>query len=311
MFRRWLSSFIKKNKNIIIEIAKKIGVLIIIVLVATGFMSILINKEDNTYETDSNISIYRPSKTIITGDNVVQDDYNKDEEFIKKFINFCNDKDVNSAYNLLSKDCKECLYETLEEFRVEYYEKIFSTKKEFNLQSWVNNNNYHTYRIRYTEDFLSSGIYDDIKMEEDYITIDNSASDTKINVNGFICKEFINKDIDSNGIKMTVTGKNNFLNYEEYLIKIKNCTDSNIIIDAGDNSNSIELFDENNVKYMARKMDIKNLNSELLVNVTRTLKIRFDKNYNPKVKSKYIKFSDIITDIKSSGNNRLSIKIDL
>ena len=314
MFRRWLNAFIKRNKNIIIELAKKIGILIIIVFIGTVIMSNLINKEINTHETDDNISIYNPSKTVITGNNITKENYNQDEEIIQKFVDYCNNKDVNSAYNLLSKDCRECLYGTLEKFKIGYYEKIFTNKKEFNLQSWVNNENYHTYRIRYMDDFLSSGDYDDIKKGEDYITIDNSENEMKINVNGFICSEFINKEIESNGIEINISKRNIFMNYEEYLIKVKNGTKSNIIIDTGEKSNSIELFDNSNVKYSARKMNIQNLNSELLVNITRPLKIRFDKNYNPKIKSKYIEFTDIVNDIKNynnKGKNRLSIKIDL
>ena len=99
-----------------------------------------------------------------------------------------------------------------------------------------------------------------------------------------------------------------------YPFKVKNGTKSNITIDSDENRNSIELYDDNNVRYSAKKMDVQNLNSELLTNVTRTLKIRFDKNYNPKIKSKYIEFTDFGTDVKnydSKGRNILSIKIDL
>ena len=89
MFRRWLSSFIKKYKDVILKIAKNFGIMILIALVASSIMSVL-NGIKPTNETENSISIYNPTETIIEGKEVTKEEFNKDEEIIKNFMEYCN-----------------------------------------------------------------------------------------------------------------------------------------------------------------------------------------------------------------------------
>lgn len=312
MFRRWLSSFIRKHKNIILDVAKKIGIIILIALVGTSIM-VWVNSQRTTFETENSISIYKPTKTVISGKDVSKEDYNNDEEIINKFISFCNEQDIDSAYKLLSDDCKKYLFDSTEKFKTNYYEKIFIKKKDYNLQSWVNDGDYQTYRVRFIDDILSSGEYDNSQKGEDYITIDNSSEGAKININGYIRKEILNKEVTEKNVNISVIERNVFMNYEEYIIKVKNTTGSKIIIDTGEKVNSITLYDKNKVKYNAIKSNIYNLREELLSNVVRTLKFRFQKDYNPEVSAAYIQFTDIVIDLnlyRNKSDNRLNIKVE-
>ncbi len=91
---------------------------------------------------------------------------------INYFIQYCNNGKIEEAYALLSNDCKEILYPTIEQFTNRYYNKMFNTKKLFRAQAMVANNNWYTYQINFTEDILATGKIPDSSII-DYYTIIN------------------------------------------------------------------------------------------------------------------------------------------
>ena len=46
-------------------------------------------------------------------------------QIIIKFIDYCNSGEINSAYELLSDDCKQILFPSIESFLNNYYNRIF------------------------------------------------------------------------------------------------------------------------------------------------------------------------------------------
>lgn len=315
MFRRWLSSFIKKYKDVILKIAKHFAMIILIALVAGSIMSVL-NGIESSSETENSISIYKPTETIIEGKEVTKEEYNKDEEIIKNFMEYCNNGKIESAYGLISDICKQELFPSVDDFKNNYYLNLFKTKKEYNLQSWINENNYHTYRIRFLDDMLSSGEYDSLDKGQDYITVISSNEGSKINLNGFIGNGQIYKETTADAVKALAVERFVYVDYIDYVVKIKNLTNSDILLDTGKYLGSIKLVDQNGVKYPSYKTQIKNLNSKLSSNIIRTLKIRFNKTYSANLNDDYIEFSDIVTDIEkyeadSDYKDRESIQIQL
>ena len=315
MFRRWLSSFFKKYKKVILEIAKKIGVLIVIALIGTSIMAGL-NRTNTKSETENSISIYNPQKTMISGDKVTEDEYGNDNNIIAKFVEYCNNGNEEAAYNLISDDCKNELYPTVELFKNRYCKGLFNGNKEYNLQSWINEDNYHTYKVRFTEDFLSTGNYESSQKGQDYITVVTTDDDIKLNLDGFIKKETINKQSSSDSIKALAVDRTVYMDYEVYTIKIKNMTDYKILLDTGESLKSILMLDTKGVQYYSQKSEIKNLYSELSSGVVRTLKIRFNKPYDTSEKAKYIEFSDILIDVtkysnQDDYNDREKIKVEI
>ena len=316
MFRRWLSSFIKKNKDKILEVGKKLGLLCLIALIATSIISIFLNSK-RTQETEDSISIYNPERTMISGKKITKEEFEKDDNVVNSFINYCNDLNMQSAYKLLSDDCKKELYPTVEDFKEKYCSNLFKEKREYNLQSWMNEGDYHIYRLRFTDDMLSSGVYNEENLTQDYITVFKVSDDEyKLNINGFIKIEEINKESDANALKALCINKKVYLDYEVYTIKLKNKTSENILLDTGKNTNSVVLRCENNTKYFLHKSNSSKLYDELSTDVIRKLEFRFDKPYSVNSESSYIEFSDIVTDINEYKENkgykdRESIKVEL
>ena len=51
----------------------------------------------------------------------------EDKDLVNQLVNFCKDGYVSKAYDLLSQKCKEEEYPTFQEFKENYYKKIFIT----------------------------------------------------------------------------------------------------------------------------------------------------------------------------------------
>lgn len=135
------------------------AVIAIVILVVQTLNQIAIQKNKKN-ENNSNSSYNQKIK-----------EYEEDENstsLVNNFINFCKNGDIEKAYNLLSKDCKENLYPTEEEFTNKYYNKIFKQKRSIEIKYDDTKN---VYKIIFNEDILELGRVDDINKIEDYYKI--------------------------------------------------------------------------------------------------------------------------------------------
>ena len=78
----------------------------------------------------------------------------KNINLIKKFTNYCLEGKIENAYSLLSKDCKDIKYPTIEEFKNNYYNLIFNKKLNIEVESDKEKN---LYKVIFYEDILESG----------------------------------------------------------------------------------------------------------------------------------------------------------
>ena len=292
MFRRWFSGSIQKNKP---KIAAVAAVLFIVLLIAYT-AHVMFSKSDNTqYTVEQGQTVYKPQETIISGKNIKDEQYKEDSNEVDLFINYCNDGNINEAYNMLSGECKENLYPTVEDFKEKYCDRYFSEKKEYNLQSWINNDNGTTYEIRLTNDILSTGKYESGEIYQDYITIKDNEGRKKINTNGFVCRKEINKSDDYDGINIYVKKVDIYMDYEEYTLQVTNNTENAIMLDnmiySRDNLR-IVFADENTATVVPNSISF----NKLTLNSDRSkeIKIQFYKEYTNNSESKYMVFSKVV-----------------
>ena len=85
----------------------------------------------NITEERFNSIILTEDKSTVSGNSLSKTQTNS-LETLDEFINYCNDNKVNEAYNLLSEDCKNQLYPTVEQFKENYYKYIFNINKWYN-----------------------------------------------------------------------------------------------------------------------------------------------------------------------------------
>lgn len=301
---------------------------IIIAILIVAFIIILVQainnilKEMQTEEEPTEPVIQdssRPVESVITGEELTEKTTDNNLNIISQFVEFCNNQEYENAYNLLSQDCKDAVYSTLDSFVTNYCNKVFTTNMSYNLELWYNASNAYTYRILYFENnILSTGNINPTNNTEDYITVTESEDGYKLNINNFIERETINKSQNIEGTEITITINDRYIyrNYERYTITVRNNTDKTILLSEGTSGNDICLVDSNGVEYDSIINEVSLANLELTPGVERTLDIRFYKMYNLYRAINSISFKNIILDMdafeQDAGNTqKVNINIDI
>ena len=263
------------------------------------------------YIEDSSI----PGESVITGEEIDEEVTVKNTNKIQEFVDYCNSGNYQNAYNLLSEDCKNEVFGTLEEFISNYANQIFNTNKIYSLELWYNTYNAYTYRIVYQEnDMLATGNINSENTIEDYITIINENNEQRLNINGFIGKENINVTNNTNNISITINNKSMFRSFEKYNVTVANNTDKTILLSDGISGNDICLIDSNKEEYDSIISELPIPFLKIDAGATRTLDIRFYKMYNPYRTINYIQFKNIITDLEDyelSENDELKLNMKI
>lgn len=299
---------------------------IIITILIIAFIIILIQVINNILkQVQSEIPISNtvikdtsiPDESVITGEKLPEEKTESNVNIIEEFVNYSNKKEYEKAYNLLSQECKDELYSTLDDFIVNYCNKIFYTEKTYNLELWQYTTNAYTYKIIYTENnILSTGNINSGNNIEDYITIVESSNGCKLNLNKLIEKKVINKTIEQDGIQISIIERTIYNDYEKYKITFKNNTNNTILLNEGTNGNDICLIDKNETEYDSIINEIPLINLELKPGIQKTLEIRFYKMYNLYRTINNINFRNIILDKESYSKDKnnarkISISIDI
>ncbi len=161
-----------KIKRIFNQNRELIFRVIIIIVVGFGLLQLLnfIAKKQN--EENANVSANRNATydrdyEIISGSRKDNETYDEENSIIEDFLNYCNNKEFENAYNILSQECKNAIFPNLETFVSEYGEKIFFNKRDYNIQAWTSN----IYRVRITDNLLETGSIGDSNYIEDYFSV--------------------------------------------------------------------------------------------------------------------------------------------
>lgn len=309
---RQLRIFYYNNKTKIwLGVGIIVFVYIIIQLINSNIKS---NNEKNLLNNTGNISTvneqtYLTSKntTVMSEVEVSQETTKQDTDVIKQFVEYCNNKDIEKAYALLSQDCKDEMYKTQEVFENNYVKEIFTENRAYDVQAWSGANNAVIYKVKYLNDIMATGVADDEYIEE-YITIITENGEKKLNINQFIAKEDVNKIIKSKDLEINVTNKYMYYDYEEYEMTFKNDGQSDIIIDTKDDTESVYIKDTKDVKYHWFGNEIPNEYLKLEAGADRTFRIKFNKIYVANKSDAAIYFTDIHFN-NEDNKNTLEINV--
>lgn len=303
MIRLKISNFIRKHKDKLTDLGKKLLIVAMGVGIATIILGGLSDVKDNETDNDNITNVYKPTQTVVKGSDVSEEQLEADKNLVNTFLEFCNNKKVDEAYNLVSDECKKEKYPTLEDFKEYYYNDIFEKKRGFNLQAWISNSSYTVYKIRYTNDMLSTGTYDENDVYQDYITLNRKKDTEKISIGSFIDSEECNIVTKTEGIVATVFNKKIYLEDEEYDIYIKNNTDKTILLDDLEGSTNIWLV-SGEYKYMPYINKLFVTNFTINPGEVQRITIRFMKNLSSNNISKTIQFSNVIKDYDAYEENK-------
>lgn len=262
------------------------------------------SQENNTEKNGTLVS----DKSAISGKTVSTENLNNATEVIEQFITYCNEKEIEKAYNLLTSECKNEIYKTLEIFTKAYYEDVFGgTKKTYTVENWTGD----VYKVRISDDKLITGNSNDGKAKQDYITIKNENGETKININNFIGYSKINKTTTQDNLTMEVVGKNRYKDYEEYIIKIANKTEYSIQLDDVSSSKTLYIEDSKGNKYSYNNNELTNPEITIAQGQTKEVKIKFYSSYVSTKEIKYMVFSNMTAIDDDLISREMEFKINL
>lgn len=298
MFRK-LRQYYYNNKNMIWIV---IGIAIFIIVIIQLLNYIVKNRNEeilsNTNANANNIAsneTYLPSTTssIISDSNVSEKDLKEDSDIIEEFVNYGNSNDVEGAYNLLSQDCKDEMFSTLDRFYNNYFQGVFSEKRAYDLETWDSTGNRTTYRIKYLNNVMATGTINE-EFIEDYITVIEENNEKKLNINQFINKVDLDKKASKDGLDVSVTGKYYYYDYEIFEITFQNNSEQTVVLDSKEDTETVYVKDSNNVRYSWFGNEIANEYLTINPGESRTLKIKFNKMYNRERQDETINFTDLL-----------------
>lgn len=240
------------------------------------------------------------NESLISGTGVSSTKLKKDVSIINEFIDYCNKKDVDSAYKLLANECKEEMFPSIDDFYNIYYSKIFdSNKKIYTIENWNGN----IYQVRFSEDILATGNLKDTETKQDYITIVKEDGEIKLNINSYIGRTKKNRITEIKDIKVTVTAVETYMDYEIYKLSIENNSEQDILLDTSDSTKSVYLLDENNMKYYFYNNEI--IENRLLVKskFKNEIQIKFSNSYSSSRKIEDLVFSKLVLNYDEYKDN--------
>lgn len=272
-----------------------------------------IAKETNSSTSSQGTTISNTNTSVITGQTVKNNIANT--EIIKQFVKYCNEGQIENAYNMLTDDCKERIYPSLERFKTMYYDRIFKIKRMYSLENWYEEGNSATYYIKYTEDVMATGITNSKNNNSDYITVTKQEMTNCLNINSYVGTKTINKSQTENGVNIEITKIHMYMDYTILDLKVRNLSKDTIIIDTKENQDTLYLYDLKGVKYTSFLNE--NSAEELKASKNMEIKtnIKFNKRYNPNSRDlSGLVLKDVVTNYENytaKTEEKKSIKFDI
>lgn len=250
------------------------------------------------------------NKAIISEKEITKSESQESEGIINSFIDYCNRNDIENAYKILSKDCKEELYPTLEKFKDNYVKIIFESFKMHEMQLWKVYGNRYTYSVKLEEDILATGNTQSGHIQE-YYTVVEEDNKKKLNINSFISKESINKTEIQENVKFKILDKNIYNEYEEYIVEVKNLTSSDICIDTKKSTKTISIKTSKGFTYYANAYEISNNSLVLKEEESNIYRIKFQKGYREEEIAETINFNNLVLNYNLDNEQIIKVTIEL
>lgn len=316
MLNQIIRYFNQNKKKIIIGVAVIAFLIILLTIINSAIKQN--RQKGNIDPNDYTVTdLEKPNESIISDVNLSEETAKINSEIIKSFVEACNNKNYEQAYNLLSTECKEVEYSTLQDFQNDYIKHIMENSVSYQLELWTVYDGYITYRVTFYEgNLLQNGGIPPEENYVDYITLLQEENKIKLNINKFVKREEINKSAKDRDIEIIINARNVYMDYEIYNITFKNYSEKSILINDGQDSNNIFITDQNGNQYISYINEIPLASLGLKPGFQKLLNVKFAKAYNTYREVRYITFQNIILDSELYNSNpndveRLNFRIPI
>ena len=267
-----LRHFFQKYKKIILVI-----VIIWTVIIAINYLLgwFLAKQEEGQEEKPT--TTYEPNQPVMGNDEVPKKVQEPISQLIDTYINYCNSKEYQKAYDLLSQDCKNALYPTLDDF------------KKY-IQNYSNVDKTYIYNVRILDDIMATGLTgEDYLYYEEKFAIKQIDNNLQLSIRGYIGKEDINKGAEDDNIKVYVKSRDVYYDKEVYTVQIQSKVNQTMVIQ--DQSNNTEVQLNIGDQYRNMETDFGTIVMDPLG--TQTYKMKFTKFFDDGRTSSSLRLTDI------------------
>lgn len=275
-------NFFKKNK--------KRTILVFLIL---WFIVIVINYilKNQQVKIPSPATTYKPHVTVLDNTVEVPEKYQKPiENLIDTYFNYCNEKKYEDAYNLISSECKEKNYPTLDQFKG-YIDEVFEGKnKIYNIQSYSIIDNKYIYNVRILDDILATGTTEGYYYYEEKFVLTEENGNIKLSIAEYVGDEKMNLSVEDDYMIVEILNKSVDYESETYTVKVTNKTDNYIVISDNYQNNEIILNLSSETRQPA---NMAYANFFIKPNSTTTEEIVFNNYYDSGLKASKISFGAI------------------
>ena len=298
-FMRWYN----QNRKTVWKVIGIIVIVIIVIQLINHYYKVKNEEElnDNSQtqnattnsSTNSNYNNVRvDDKNSVLSGNEISSSQEEQIKIIDTFVDYCNKGDVESAYQLLTDECKQEMYPQLDNFVNSYYNETFAnSEKDASVENWTGN----IYKVQIHENMLATGKYSKETTKQDYITvIETEDEQYRLNINGYIERDEINKSKEDKQIKMTVKYADTYMDYAKYTIEITNNSNQTISLDDRANVESMYIRDDNGNHYPAYTHEINSAELQVSPRETKEVTIKYYSKYGSTKDINRLVFSKMI-----------------
>lgn len=233
---------------------------------------------------NQNTSKLTTNESTVSGETIATKILKNRVETIDQFLSYCNEKNLPKAYELLTDDCKEQIYQTIEDFEKQYYKPNFQGgNKTCSIENWTGN----TYKIKIVDNLLETGKSNEGYTKQDYITVKKEEDQYKLNINQYIGKSKLEQEAEKLNVKVQVLEKYQYMDYEIYTIKVTNKNEEKIQL------KTLYLQDENGLTYPAYMNELTEPMLTIEAGHVRTIAVKFYSKYISTKAIRAMIFSDL------------------
>ena len=206
---------------------------------------------------------YEPHVSVMSSSSKVspylQETY---DDYIEKYVNYCNEEEFNLAFNMISDECKKFRFNNdIAEFK-NYLISIMPLEKQHSIQNYsnlrLNDEMTNIYQVKYFDDILATGLTNsEYNFTEEKISFtEGENGQPSMNVANYIFHEDIKKITENEYLKIDVLSKDVYYSIEEYTVRLTNRSEYTIVISDNTEDQEICLKLNNEVRDRIGKDDI-------------------------------------------------------
>lgn len=149
-------------------------------------------------------------------------------KIIDDYYNYCNNKEYENAYKLITTECKNKFFPTLEEFKLDVDTK-FNRKKLYEYSNVINEGEMYVYELRLYDDVMIYGPTGSDEKIIYYLIINKINGEYKLSLNSYIKTDSTKYKFDQNDIQIEILKRDIYVDHIETNVQITNNTDNTLV----------------------------------------------------------------------------------